>query len=126
MEMDSPYGIGSTTADYLAPLLMGGLILLAAALALVMMYRVARDRTGAVVALVWVVSFVLLLPLSAGIGYGVSIPFWMMSMSGSNDPQAGMGAGMAIIGSVAMLAVIISAILTGMAAGRGRKKRAVP
>lgn len=123
--METPYGIGSTTADFVAPLLMGGLVLLAAALALVMIYRVARDRTGAVVALVWVISFVMLLPLSAGIGYGVSIPFLMMSTSGSNDPQAGMGLGYALLVSTGTLAVIISAILTGMAAARGRRKRAV-
>jgi|GEM_PF-2259000 len=126
METDAPYTIGSTTADYLAPLLMGGLALLAAALALTMIYRVARDRTGAIVALVWLISFVLLLPLSAAIGYGVSIPFWAMSISGSNDPQAGMGLGFAILVSTGTLAVIISAILTSIAAARGRRKRAVP
>ncbi|MFZ1467598.1 MAG: hypothetical protein WAT09_01335 [Paracoccaceae bacterium] len=124
--MDSPYSIGSNSADYIAPLIMVALALLAAALALRMMYRVARDRTGGVVTLVWSVSFFLLLPLSAGLGYGVSIPFWILNVRGSNDPQAGMGAGLAILASVGTLAVIISAILTGMAAAKGRKQRAKP
>lgn len=126
MEIDAPYSIGSTSADYIAPLIMVAVSVLAAAVALRVMYRVARDRTGGVVALVWGVSFTLLLPLSAGLGYVVTIPFWILNAQGSNDPQAGMGAGLAILASVGTLAVIISAILTGMAAARGRQQRAKP